>query len=424
MAAATPPTPPSASDDSVAALEARERELLQQLQVTRSSLQAAKSAGIGEVDGAGAGADGSGKGKKSAAEVAKEVDFVNYFCTYGYLYHQREMLEDDIRMSSYFRAVMQNKENFEGKTVLDVGTGTGILAIWAAKAGARKVYAVEMTEMAKHAQKLVDANGLGDVVQITRGAVEELDLPEKVDIIISEWMGYFLVRESMLDTVLKARDRWLKPGGSLYPSHTSIVIGAVPCNQSLLQQSEYIRSCQEWSEFVDKTRDDYLVDMGVLTESWNKEHNEYFMEAASYVNAPPDVLVSEPCVIHRMDLNTISLEESKRVNVEFELKTVQPTAGAGILGWFDVEFRGSAENPTKNLVTLSTGPEVGETHWGQQQFPLYPPLALQTGDTVKGNVKVLRRADNHRMITVEFNYTQHRAGAPVGAEAFGRFNVD
>ena len=58
--------------------------------------------------------------------------------------------------------------------------------------------------MADHARTLVAANGLADVVEVMRATAEDVELPEKVDIIISEWMGYFLLRESMLDSVLKA----------------------------------------------------------------------------------------------------------------------------------------------------------------------------------------------------------------------------
>ena len=60
--------------------------------------------------------------------------------------------------------------------------------------------------------------------------VESITLPEKVDIIISEWMGYFLLRESMLDSVILARDRFLKPGGALYPSHARMFLGG--CSRS------------------------------------------------------------------------------------------------------------------------------------------------------------------------------------------------
>ena len=142
-----------------------------------------------------------------------EADFANYFCTYGYLYHQKDMLEDQQRMTAYYDSVRLNMDSFKGKVVLDVGTGSGILAIWAAQAGARKGYAVEATHMATHARRLIKANGLENVVEVIQSSVEDVNLPEKVDIIISEWMGYFLLRESMLDSVLVARDKFLKPGG-------------------------------------------------------------------------------------------------------------------------------------------------------------------------------------------------------------------
>lgn len=65
------------------------------------------------------------------------------------------------------------------KVVLDVGTGSGILAIWSAQAGARKVYAVEATNMAEHARELVKANNVQDVVEVIQGSMEDIQLPEK-----------------------------------------------------------------------------------------------------------------------------------------------------------------------------------------------------------------------------------------------------
>lgn len=70
------------------------------------------------------------------------------------------MLEDHKRTGAYYRAVVQNRRQFQNATVLDVGTGSGILAVFAAKAGARKVYAVEATNMAKFAKRLVESNGV------------------------------------------------------------------------------------------------------------------------------------------------------------------------------------------------------------------------------------------------------------------------
>ena len=69
------------------------------------------------------------------------------------------------------------------------------------------------------------SNGLSDVVEVVQTAVEDLDIEEgSVDIIISEWMGYFLLRESMLDSLLRARDKFLKPGGLMFPSHATMYV--------------------------------------------------------------------------------------------------------------------------------------------------------------------------------------------------------
>ena len=83
-------------------------------------------------------------------------------------------------MDAYRNAVMRNPGCFEGKVVLDVGAGSGVLAMWAAKAGAKHVYAVEATSMSKQARRLVAHNGLQDVVTILEGYMEQQTLPEKV----------------------------------------------------------------------------------------------------------------------------------------------------------------------------------------------------------------------------------------------------
>ena len=99
---------------------------------------------------------------------------------------------------------------------MDIGAGTGILSIFAAKAGAKHVYAIEYAEIAIFAKEIIKQNGLEDKITVIKGKMEEIELPvDKVDMIISEWMGYFLLYESMLDTVLFARDNYLR--GSLRP---------------------------------------------------------------------------------------------------------------------------------------------------------------------------------------------------------------
>merc|ERR1712130_960232 len=121
-----------------------------------------------------------------------------------------------------------------GKVVLDVGCGTGILSMFAAKAGAKMVIGVDMSSIVDHAKQIVKDNKLDDVVTIIRGKVEEISLPEgveKVDIIISEWMGYCLFYESMLDTVLYARDKWLAPNGLMFPDRATLYVCGIEDRQ-------------------------------------------------------------------------------------------------------------------------------------------------------------------------------------------------
>ena len=131
------------------------------------------------------------------------------------------MLRDAPRTSTYHRAISSTPGLFEGKVVLDVGCGTGVLAMFAAKAGAKEVVGIDASpDITALARRIVKDNGLDDVVTIHTTSLEEWTPPEegwKCDVIVSEWMGYFLVYEGMLDTVLTARDRYLRPTGVMYP---------------------------------------------------------------------------------------------------------------------------------------------------------------------------------------------------------------
>ena len=111
------------------------------------------------------------------------------------------MLADHNRMAAYHSAILGNQDVFRDKVVMDVGTGSGILAVWAAQAGARKVYAIEYTDMAKHAREVMKANGVDHIVTVIQSSVEEVELPIEadnleveeagtslcVDIMVSEW---------------------------------------------------------------------------------------------------------------------------------------------------------------------------------------------------------------------------------------------
>lgn len=99
---------------------------------------------------------------------------------------------------------------------------------FAARAGAKHVIGVDMSSIVEKAKEIVACNGLSDKITLLQGKMEEVKLPfPHVDIIISEWMGYFLLYESMLDTVLYARDTYLSPGGSIFPDKATMYVAAI-----------------------------------------------------------------------------------------------------------------------------------------------------------------------------------------------------
>ena len=302
-------------------------------------------------------------------------------------------------MRAYHSAIMANKSLFEGKVrnshtsssnggliliinksycltkyylraqiVLDVGTGSGVLSIWAAQAGAAKVYAIEYTEMAVHARALVEANGMSDIVEVIQSSAEDIDLPCQVDIVISEWMGYFLLRESMLDSVIRARNKWMKPGGSMFPSTATMFLSVISNEQDREGKfGDYAHSMHEWHVFKQEMQEYYQIDMSIVEPKYTKEQEDYYIYSSLWTELSPEHVVGQPVVIKRLDLNTCTLEDALGVSpVEYRFEVPYPVRVSGFAGWFTVDFAGSVENPAEKRVTLSTGPEMGYTHWGQQ----------------------------------------------------------
>ena len=161
-----------------------------------------------------------------------------YFAEYADPRTHKSMLLDDQRVLAYQRAI--NDALLAGKDVLDVGCGmTALLSILCARAGARKVYAVEACRDAcRYARQVVRENGFRHVIEIIEGRVEDDHLLRalptgdddgyiRVDAIVSEWMGACLFHEGMLSSVLRARDRHLKPGGQMLPSGAALFLAPI-----------------------------------------------------------------------------------------------------------------------------------------------------------------------------------------------------
>lgn len=180
-----------------------------------------------------------------------------------------------------------------------------------------------------------------------------------------------------------------------------------------------------WDEFAGEMKRYYGVDMGSLTESFEDEQRDYFARTAAWADVHPSQALGPPACLKSYDLLTLTLDELRAdLHADFKLRLLQPGPVEAFVGYFDVSFRGSPENPADTPVVLSTAPDpTGATHWGQQVFPLLPPLDCQEGAVIEGSFAMSRRASNHRLMDVDFTH-KLVAGIEASEERTDRFHIE
>jgi protein arginine N-methyltransferase 1 len=271
---------------------------------------------------------------------------------------------------------MENKHLFRGKTVLDVGCGTAVLSMFAAKAGAKKVIGIECAGIIKQAEKIVEANGFKDTITLIKGKVEEVELPdgiEKVDIIISEWMGYFLLYESMLDTVIFARDKWLAEEGMIFPDKASLFLCAI-------EDAAYRESKINFWDNV------YGFDMSCIKEL-------AIIEPLVDI-CPPQHVCSESSTILDIDLYTVKKEDLDFSN-NFNILIKRNDFVHGLVAYFTVDF-----SKSHKPIHFSTSPRSAYTHWKQTVFYLDEPFVAHRNDVITGTISTKRNAGNKRDLDI------------------------
>ncbi|KAJ0163419.1 Ribosomal protein arginine N-methyltransferase rmt3 [Colletotrichum tanaceti] len=313
------------------------------------------------------------------------------------------MLKDKVRTDSYRDFVYNNKSLFKDKIVLDIGCGTGILSMFCAKAGAKQVFAVDKSDIIDKARENVFTNGLADKVTCIRGRVEDISLPvDQVDIIISEWMGYCLLYEAMMNSVLVARDRFLKPDGLIAPSISTIWTAPV-------SDPEYI------TDFVTFWDDVYGFDM--------KSMKAGIYDEARIEIMPEDCICGTPSQISYIDLHTVKIED---LDFEAEWKSTLskdiPSLD-GFLIWFDIFFTTSRKDAIPaglqvkagetsvtrpGEVAFTTGPSGPDTHWKQgflMSKYLEENIGAKAGDEVSGRIVFKAPENNPRALTISNTWT-------------------
>ncbi|CAB1341391.1 unnamed protein product [Coregonus sp. 'balchen'] len=333
-------------------------------------------------------ADGM-EGESSAKPAAEDMTSKDYyFDSYAHFGIHEEMLKDEVRTLTYRNSMFHNKHLFKDKVVLDVGSGTGILCMFAAKAGAKKVIGIECSSISDYAVKIVKANKMDHIVTIIKGKVEEVDLPvEGVDIIISEWMGYCLFYESMLNTVIYARDKWLKPEGLIFPDRATLYVTAIEDRQ----YKDYKIHCENSSKFWG-WENVYGFDMSCIKEVAIKEPLVDVVD--------PKQLVSSACLIKEVDIYTVKIDDLSFTS-PFCLQVKRNDYIHALVTYFNIEF-----TRCHKRTGFSTSPESPYTHWKQTVFYLDDYLTVKTGEEIFGNINMKPNVKNNRDLdfTVDIDF--------------------
>ncbi|KAI9725268.1 MAG: type I protein arginine N-methyltransferase Rmt1 [Chrysothrix sp. TS-e1954] len=303
---------------------------------------------------------------------------VHYFNSYNHHGIHEEMLKDEVRTKSYRDSIYQNGHLFKDKVVLDVGCGTAILSMFAVRAGAKHVIGVDMSTIIEKAKEIVAVNGMSNKITLLQGKMEEVELPfPKVDIIISEWMGYFLLYESMLDTVLYARDQYLVPGGLIFPDKASLYVAGI-------EDGDYK---EEKIGFWDNV---WGFDYTPLKQTALTEPLVDTVEVKAVVTDPVQIL--------SLDLNTVT-KEDLAYSEAFSLPVRRNDFVHALIAWFDIDFT-ACHKP----IRFSTGPHTKYTHWKQTVFYLTNALTVEEGERIDGRLSSSPNEKNRRDLDIALEW--------------------
>ncbi|XP_046689139.1 protein arginine N-methyltransferase 1-like [Homalodisca vitripennis] len=310
--------------------------------------------------------------KEDQVNVEEMTSRDYYFDSYAHFGIHEEMLKDEVRTLTYRNSMFHNKHLFRGKTVLDIGCGTGILSMFAAKAGAARVIGIECSNIVEYAKQIVEANNLSDIITIVKGKVEEVSMPDditEVDIIISEWMGYCLFYESMLDTVLYARDKWLKPGGMLFPDRATLFICGI-------EDRQYKDEKINWWDDV------YGFDMSSIRKV---AISEPLVDVVD-----PKQVVTNACLIKEVDLYTVT-KADLNFSAPFHLQVRRNDYIQALVTFFTIEF-----TKCHKRIGFSTAPEAPYTHWKQTVFYLNDYMTVKKNEEIYGTFGMKPNQRNNR----------------------------
>jgi len=264
----------------------------------------------------------------------------------------RDLLADTIRTNAYRSAIRSVVTR--DSVVLDLGTGTGILAFFACEAGARRVFAIEEGD-AGVPSMLARHLGLSDRVEIIHARSTQVELPERAHVLVTETLGPFGLDEHILSSVMDARARLLMPGATIIPRHLALCLAPVET------ASLYAKQVAWWDE---KRYGFDLSPMRTLASN-----------RPCLADANPAGFLAQPATVIDVDLAAAS---SSIVSGTTRFDMTRGGELHGFIGWF-----------TATLIpgVMLSNDTAGRTHWDQLFLPLEHPVDVHAGDGIDLTLK-------------------------------------
>jgi len=269
---------------------------------------------------------------------------------YSNILDHKSMVFDAIRNRTYLNAI--RKAIKPGDVVLDLGAGLGILGLMALQEGAGRVYMVDPSPVLKIAKLAAQKSDFTDRLVFMESAIEETELPEQVDCILSVFTGNFLLSEDLLPSLIFARNRCLKPGGIMLPDRA--VMEIVP----VMAPEYYEKWIEVWSDPV------FGIDYSFVR---SLAANNTFDVTPEEFNSD---FLAEPVPIFDLDFN---LADEASCKTKTEIQVTESGTCHGVLGWFRARI---------GEEWLSTSPAEAKMHWRQTFLPLQQPITVRPGNTL------------------------------------------
>ncbi len=261
------------------------------------------------------------------------------------------MLVDEGRTAAFRNAITTSIT--PGDVVVDVGSGTGVLALFAAKAGAARVYAIEREPIIEVAREIAECNGLSETIIFVEGSSLDVELPERADVLVTETIGNIGLDEGIITFVEDARRRFLKPDAAVIPRNVDVVA-------SLVSVPRDFRAIDRWSQPLS------TLDFSPLSRIVRNN--------VAWIDLSPAALVTPPHIVFGTDFSG----QVSTLSASVRSVALKDAIVHGIGSWF--------RSNLTNDIHVTNEPSNAVPSWENGFLPLGEPIEVRSGDRIEFEV--------------------------------------